>query len=873
MTNEFWYNGRKQAELPSTKTGGNIRFFAGCGNMEVRNVRYKSLSPQFKSEFQQWHCTDFSMGSSGVCGDKSVRDTTLNLTIESLKTECKGRGTTQPLKFTYFKPVVTSIKPDGGPVVGGTEITVTGREFGEKKHSATVYVRMTNGASTDGEDGLVECKDTKHVTDKVVTCITPSGAGKARGIVVGIGNQRSDEIELFDYDVPTTDSVRPRIGSTYGDATITVTGMNFGVSGDMPKVTVGGVECCNVNRTNNTELTCQVQSGHGGPKPVIVNVLRRTSNGNVSFSYNAPKILAIVPDAAQVGTDVLLFGTDMGQYMMDKPPRDVCGAEGDDKYAVKEEALRVARTPIIEQPQREGNPSLGVATLMELPPQLLLHAAMRPPAASSEGGDTTMLLVGGNGGTCEGLALFYRDRERPAKDTALMARVSCGSTTLGTTADVFRPANNVAEAVPFSVIAKGEVKCLDGPSGGKTPMPVALKIGGGANASSLDFATEAGSALNFGRGEVTIAMWVRAISPDGKIASSSNNKEGEETEEGKEAAPRTSGVLLMRSETFWPPYFDGLTVTVHDDGDIVYRQRNTTADTVIANLQQSGRDVGWKEWRHLAFSRGAEDGLVIYVDGKKVASKKMPITDLDEGTTPWRVGDSTFEGVAEGVAVWVQDVRFYSRALDLADVVTVKSSLGAVFDGKGQFGFRTMCNSGGSDIPLLTPRVVLPAEGTKVVDATYDTVTKAAALYVNGQQLAEGIRNFKAITGLISLNSPSHTVSPPVAGLAAGSTGGHISNVEIYRSTIMQHPDTVPNVAINGVPCRFSSRVPSPMRGFRAALFGPRTSTTITVAPPAVTTVARDPCRICLTAVNVLGPLAARTAGSCNGPRSTSSRT
>ena len=70
----------------------------------------------------------------------------------------------------------------------------------------------------------MECERSEHLTDKVVTCETPEGGGRARGVVVSVGNQQSEELKIFNYDPPVVTHIEPARGHTYGGYNLTIEG-------------------------------------------------------------------------------------------------------------------------------------------------------------------------------------------------------------------------------------------------------------------------------------------------------------------------------------------------------------------------------------------------------------------------------------------------------------------------------------------------------------------------------------------------------------------------------------------------------------------------------------------------------------------------
>lgn len=76
-----------------------------------------------------------------------------------------------------------------------------------------------------------------------------------------------------------------RNASTSGGASLTVTGINFGLSG---LVSIGSVACPTVTRSH-TQITCTVPAGQGADLSVVVTTLGRPSP-SAAFSYLPPVI-------------------------------------------------------------------------------------------------------------------------------------------------------------------------------------------------------------------------------------------------------------------------------------------------------------------------------------------------------------------------------------------------------------------------------------------------------------------------------------------------------------------------------------------------------------------------------------------------------
>ncbi len=135
-------------------------------------------------------------------------------------------------------PNVVSISPNGGPLTGGTVVTIKGSNFGT---SATVQI------------GTVTCTSPVS-TDNQVTCTTGVRAASTVNVVVSNGTNSGTLTSAYSYQAaPRVHSVSPIYGPATGGTGVTITGTGF-VSG--ATVTFGGLPCTGVGFVSSTSLTC-----------------------------------------------------------------------------------------------------------------------------------------------------------------------------------------------------------------------------------------------------------------------------------------------------------------------------------------------------------------------------------------------------------------------------------------------------------------------------------------------------------------------------------------------------------------------------------------------------------------------------------------
>lgn len=74
--------------------------------------------------------------------------------------------------FSYFDPEVLAVVPPHGPTMGGTEVHIVGRDFGERASSIAVFI------------GEVPCAAVERVSSSEIRCVVPAGVGHSHTAVV-----------------------------------------------------------------------------------------------------------------------------------------------------------------------------------------------------------------------------------------------------------------------------------------------------------------------------------------------------------------------------------------------------------------------------------------------------------------------------------------------------------------------------------------------------------------------------------------------------------------------------------------------------------------------------------------------------------------
>ncbi|HYD49457.1 MAG TPA: IPT/TIG domain-containing protein [Terriglobales bacterium] len=204
-------------------------------------------------------------------------------------------ASTNSVRWSYNSPLLFGISPSTGPTAGGTDLILTGANFG----ATDVTVRV---------DGAV-CPITQQ-THGSVTCTLPPGQGAFVPVQVSVDGRSSNTL-AFSYASPSLDEIAPTSGAATGGYPLTLIGSNFGTSGD---VTVGGLTCTPLS-WSHSRIVCAIPRGSGSA-PVIVSSSGRVSAA-LTFTYDSNPIPIVAGASPQNqstagGAVITIFGANFG---------------------------------------------------------------------------------------------------------------------------------------------------------------------------------------------------------------------------------------------------------------------------------------------------------------------------------------------------------------------------------------------------------------------------------------------------------------------------------------------------------------------------------------------------------------------------------
>ncbi|XP_048575327.1 fibrocystin-L-like isoform X2 [Nematostella vectensis] len=182
--------------------------------------------------------------------------------------------------FTYdaaLTPTVTDITPISGKVTGGTNLTITGTDFGTDSG-----VKIMIGAK--------ECVRISN-TDTQIKCTVPMSEAGSFPITIEIPNKGFSlipgEFANFEYKLKIT-SISPQSGSMAGGTELTINGEGFSADLAGNVVTVGG-KPCRVTAASETSVTCVTPDSF---KTVTVDNSGRHDKFGLGYGWS-PKLVLI----------------------------------------------------------------------------------------------------------------------------------------------------------------------------------------------------------------------------------------------------------------------------------------------------------------------------------------------------------------------------------------------------------------------------------------------------------------------------------------------------------------------------------------------------------------------------------------------------
>lgn len=230
-----------------------------------------------------------------------------------------GTATTSYQYIAPATPTISGITPTSGPVVGGTNLSISGANF-----IGATLVTFT-GSNLPG--GSVQTSNFQLNGDGSITVTSPAANGPGpvnvsvtvtSGASTFVSSATTASTFTYVEPAPNVASISPSNGSTAGGTPITVVGQYFTNNGTpiVTAVTIGGTQATSVHVVSDTELTA-VTAAHSAGIGLSVQVT--TSNGTgtgvapsgvYTYGTPAPIVASVTPSGGSTagGTPVTILG-------------------------------------------------------------------------------------------------------------------------------------------------------------------------------------------------------------------------------------------------------------------------------------------------------------------------------------------------------------------------------------------------------------------------------------------------------------------------------------------------------------------------------------------------------------------------------------
>jgi len=259
-------------------------------------------------KFAAWNSSSSTWGTETVDSSKKV-GTFTSLVLDTLGNpsisyyDQKNRD----LKYTagtghtpVILPTVTGITPKHGPVVGGTEVSITGTKF--------------TGATAVTFDGIA-ATEFSVVNDTSITAITPAHEEGAVDVVVTTPGGSATGTFTYEAEViitPTVTGITPAQGPVSGGTEVTITGTKFTGA---TAVTFDGTVATAFTVVSDTIINATTPAHAAGAVDVVVTTPGGSATGTYTYEeivLPAPTVTGIAPASGIAGeplTGVSITGT------------------------------------------------------------------------------------------------------------------------------------------------------------------------------------------------------------------------------------------------------------------------------------------------------------------------------------------------------------------------------------------------------------------------------------------------------------------------------------------------------------------------------------------------------------------------------------
>ncbi|XP_040214790.1 plexin-D1 [Rana temporaria] len=164
---------------------------------------------------------------------------------------CRLKSESLPVQGTCPAPEIWKIEPVNGPLLGGTLLTILGRNLGSRHSDIADKVRIGDVPCTPIAD--------RYLVSQEIVCVTGASARELSDWVILDINGGGHSKEKYSFLVPKIYSMFPSLGPKAGGTKITISGDQLDIGGDVRVLFDDTLECRDLVRTENL-IRCTVPS-------------------------------------------------------------------------------------------------------------------------------------------------------------------------------------------------------------------------------------------------------------------------------------------------------------------------------------------------------------------------------------------------------------------------------------------------------------------------------------------------------------------------------------------------------------------------------------------------------------------------------------
>ncbi|XP_068108861.1 plexin-D1 isoform X2 [Hyperolius riggenbachi] len=197
---------------------------------------------------------------------------------------CRFTSELLPVQNTCPAPEIRKIEPLSGPLLGGTLLTIVGRNLGSRFSDIEDKVKI-------GDVPCVPIRD-RYLVSQVIVCETSEAAVELSDWVTLDVNGGGRSKEKYSFMIPKVYSISPTLGPRAGGTKITISGKALDIGGGIRVLFNETLECRDLIRTESSIRCTAPAVATPSTMKVCIQVDRGAClNGSLMFEYKEDPVV------------------------------------------------------------------------------------------------------------------------------------------------------------------------------------------------------------------------------------------------------------------------------------------------------------------------------------------------------------------------------------------------------------------------------------------------------------------------------------------------------------------------------------------------------------------------------------------------------